>query len=610
MIRQRILLVLLLAWALVMIVPDVLRVVQPLASFGFYANNDGLIYDVTGPFEEKEQSPAWNMGLRDGDRLAMKELHCFPYDAATCRNALMVLGGHQFVLPGRTATLPIKATSDRPARQVTLVAVQAPSNPFERFVVLLDQVAGILVVVAAAWLVWTRPCAMSWGFFLYVMWFNPGQIYAFYALLQQRPLLLLTQNLASAVAEATGYVGLILFVLRAPDNEPDRKWRWLERVLPGIGILLALLMLASYGTLTGYRTEFGTRLAVLIGFVVASCAVAILLERTRRKPPEDYQRLRWVVWGCLIGLPAFLVAELASTTTIFETRWGDFTPSDDIVGLLYLVNGILCWFVFEAVRRERVVNVAIPLRRVTILGLTLSIPALLLHHEVEYMQEHLAIPNWAWIVIGAGALYLISRLHEGATHLTDRYFNRELDHAERTIGAAILKAKEPLEVDRILAERPFRLLKLSSAASFRRNGAEFRRDSDGHGWGEQTTRTLSPDTPMLAPVSKGNPFSIADEDQSEPGLPAGFSRPVLAVPAANPLRCFALTLYGPHASGADLDANERALLKRIAQDAAAVYAEIENNDLRHKLSMLVRKLSADGSGTQPRRKRSRHGATS
>ena len=219
----------------------------------------------------------------------MKELYCIPYDAAACRNALMVLGGHQYVLPGRRVTLSMKATDDRPARQVTLVAVQAPSNPFERFVLLLDQVAGILVVVAAAWLVWTRPSAMSWGFFLYVMWFNPGQIYAFYALLQHRPSLLLAQNLASAVAEAAGYAGLILFVLRAPDNEPDRKWRRLERALPGIGILLAvLLILTSYGTLTGSRTEFGTRFSILIGFVVAICAVAILLELTRRKPPEDY----------------------------------------------------------------------------------------------------------------------------------------------------------------------------------------------------------------------------------------------------------------------------------------------------------------------------------
>jgi hypothetical protein len=73
MIRQRILLSVLLAWALVMIVPDVLRVVQPLASFGFHADSDGLIYDVTGPFDEKEQSPAWNAAIRTGDWLALKE---------------------------------------------------------------------------------------------------------------------------------------------------------------------------------------------------------------------------------------------------------------------------------------------------------------------------------------------------------------------------------------------------------------------------------------------------------------------------------------------------------------------------------------------------------
>ena len=605
MTRQRILLIVLLAWALVMIVPDVLRVVQPLGSFGFYADNDGVIYDVTGPFDAESDSPAWKAGIRDGDKLDLSKLRCFPYNRTTCRNALMVLGGLQLMLPGREATFELKATGDHPARQVTLKAAPVPANPFERFIVLIDQIAGILVVVAAAWLVWTRPGAMNWGFFLYVIWFNPGQFYAFYALLQQQPLLLLAQNLASAIAEAVGYVGLILFVLRAPDGEPDRKWRWLEGVLPVIGALLALLMLFTYGNLTGYRTETGTRFSILVGFVVAVCAVAILLERTRRKPPEDYQRMRWVVWGCLIGLPAFLLAELASTTTIFETRWENFTPSEDVIGLLYLVNGILCLFVFEAVRRERVVSVSIPLRRVTILGLTLSIPALLLHHEVEYMQEHLAIPNWAWIVIGAGALYLISRLHEGATHLTDRYFNRDLDKAERTIAAAILKAKDPLEVDRLLSEQPYRRLKLSSAAAFRRNGAEFRRDTEGHGWGEKTARNLSPDAPMLAPVAKGVPFAISDEDDSEPGLPGGFSRPVLGVPASNPLRCFAVSLYGPHASGADLDTNERAMLKRIAHNAAAVYAELENSDLRQKISTLERKLSENGSAPAKRAKRSK-----
>ena len=66
----------LLAWALAMIVPDLWRVVQPLGSFGFYANNDGLSYDVTGPFDDQTASPAWNAGIREGDRLDLSKLRC------------------------------------------------------------------------------------------------------------------------------------------------------------------------------------------------------------------------------------------------------------------------------------------------------------------------------------------------------------------------------------------------------------------------------------------------------------------------------------------------------------------------------------------------------
>lgn len=585
-IGQRILLIVLLTWALAMIVPDVWRVAQPLGAYGFYANNDGLIYDVVGSFDRQQDSPAWKAGLRDGDRVDIARLDCFPYDDTTCGNALSVIGGRSLVLPGRPVTLDLLAGGGHPGRKITVVAAPEPANPFERFVIGLDQIAGILVVVAAAWLVWTRPGPMSWGFFLYVMWFNPGQIYAFYAILQEWPPLLLAQNALSALAEAAGYTGLLLFVLRAPNDRPDPKWQWLERALPAIGLVLAVGFLASYGSLFGYRTETGTRAAILTGLVIAVIAVAILRERLTRLPPEEYQRLRWVLWGCLIGLPAFLLAELGSSTTIFDTRWGDFTPSDDVLGLLYLVNGILCLFVFEAIRRERVVSVSVPLRRVTVLGLTLSIPALILHHEVEYMQEHLAIPNWAWLVIGAAALYLISRLHEHATHLTDRYFNRELEHLEKRVGEAILKSRDRSEVDRLLAEEPRRALKLTSAASFRRDGECFRRDGACHGWSETAAEVLVPEMPVVAPVAKGKPFPVADEQEDEPKLPDGIARPVFAVPAANPYRCFALTLYGPHASGADLDPYERAMLARLGQSAAAAYAELETSDLKQRIATL------------------------
>ena len=83
MTRQRLLLIVLLTWALAMIVPDVLRV-QPLGSFGFYADNDGMIYEVVAPFDEEHQSPAWHAGIREGDKLALSKLRCFPYDPTTC----------------------------------------------------------------------------------------------------------------------------------------------------------------------------------------------------------------------------------------------------------------------------------------------------------------------------------------------------------------------------------------------------------------------------------------------------------------------------------------------------------------------------------------------
>ena len=97
---------------------------------------------------------------------------------------------------------------------------------------------------------------------------------------------------------------------------------------------------------------------------------------------------------------------------------------------------------------------------------------------------------------------------------------------------------------------------------------------------------------MLAPVSTGVPFGLEEQDDDGIDFPPGLRRPVLAVPAADPVRCFALSLYGPHAVGTDLDANERAMLSRLARFAAAMYAELEAVELRHRIAMLERKFKS------------------
>ena len=210
------------------------------------------------------------------------------------------------MLPGRSATIALAATPDAPAREVEVTAAQRSTNLLTRGILILSQLAGIAVVLAAAWLVWTRPGPMSWGFFLYIVWFNPGQAYLFYALLQEcRPCSCC--NFAGSIAEAAGYGGLLVFALQVPDDRLDPEWQPVERAVPFVAVAMALALLASYASVFGYRTELITRIAISAGFVVDLAALAILIVR-RRKQAQNQQRLNWVIWGCLIGLPAYILA--------------------------------------------------------------------------------------------------------------------------------------------------------------------------------------------------------------------------------------------------------------------------------------------------------------
>ena len=135
---------------------------------------------------------------------------------------------------------------------------------------------------------------MSWGFFSTSCGSIPVSTTPSTLSWRNGLLVMLGQNIAGAIAEAVGYTGLLQFVLRAPDDEPDRKWRWLERLLPVIAIVLRGVDAAHLRQPgAGFRTESGTRFAILAGFAVAVCAVGMsCLSEPRRKPPEDFQRMR------------------------------------------------------------------------------------------------------------------------------------------------------------------------------------------------------------------------------------------------------------------------------------------------------------------------------
>jgi hypothetical protein len=606
-IAGRVLLVALAFWALAMVVPDFYRLYQPLGSFGFYANNDGVITDIQGPFLNQTASPAFRAGLHVGDRLDLAQMRCIPIRTLRCASAMAALGGFRLVANQQRAELVMATAPGRPARELNIVAEQRPYNGWVLAVLLLDQIAAMLVILAAAWLVWTRPGIMTWGFFLYVIWFNPGQSAQYYALLQlYSPIALLTQNIVGAIAQGIGSAGFIWFALRAPNDETTSRWRPLELILPFIAIVLAVLLTLSYANLLGYPTEAVTRAGVLSGIVVAACAFLILLARQEELPPQDYQRLRWVIWGCLIGLPALVFADAGTTTTLLNILWPGYSPPEQFWGLLYLVNGVLCLLVSEAVRRPYVVRVSIPLRRVTILGLLLSLPVLFLHETIDHLREavskNVTLPAWAWLPLAAAIIFLISKVHDSAAHYLDWLFNRSVAKAGERLGDAVLKAENYGEVEAQIVQGVRSALGLTSASIFREQDRTFRRTSADQSW-DNAARILDPPDPILERARGHRPYDVSDDAAARNDLPGGLMRPILAVPVGDRLRCLGLALYGPHETGNALSHDERSMLAELADKAASVFMKVSDEQLRSRITALeieLRTITTGHTGTSQR----------
>jgi hypothetical protein len=591
----RVALLLLTVYALAMIAPDLLRVVRPLGSFGLAMDGDGRIYDVQGPFESEHDSPAWRAGLRAGDRLDLAAMSCASVDTSACASLLSQWGGVTYVTPGREATFVVASGTERSGREVKLTAEPRPMNRLLDVVVVLDTIAGFLVVLGAAWLVWTRPGLMTWGFFVYVIQFNPGQAFQFWAWLQLWPRALLAQNVIFLVMQAAAYTGLLMFALRAPVDRAEGRWRTVERALPALAIMFLAVALASMATVFGYPAEIWARAMLLIGFAVSVGALAILIGRRRDLSPRDYQRIRWVIWGCLIGLPAYLLAQLSQETSLFGQLLGESQAPEEVAGVLFLINGILCLFVVEAVRRPTVVNVWIPLRRATAFGLLLSVPVLFLHKQIETIDEYIHMPDWAWVVVASGLVYLIARGHEFATELINRLFDRKFIRAERhlaAVGETVQNADSVDEIERLLVNEPISTLRLASAALFREQDGLFSRCLSA-GWDADHADTLTSNHPLLSARFERKPYTPDSVDgalASLAALPDDLERPVLVVPVGNARRCYALVLYGGHEIGTDLDSSERRLLGSLARDAEIAYAQVESETLRRRIATLEEQL--------------------
>lgn len=590
-------------WALAMIVPGLQRVFDSVGSFGLSLDNDGVVTDVLSPFRSATESPAAAAGLVPGDRIDLRAMRCIPPDTPQCASLVAVLGGlggMQAALPDRQITLNIKPGSGGPPKTVKLQSVPAPLDRAERVVLFADTVVGSVVIVIAFWLVWTRPGWMTWGLFLYVIWINPGQSYTYYALLQRWPAAICAQEIAEALAQGAAFAGLVIFALRFPEDRTEPRWRKVEWAVPLLGAAFTVLGLLAFCNMFGLPTERITDASFLAGYAVDALVLLILLERRRTLPPLEDQRMRWVIWGCAIGLPTYILAEIFQSSDLIRHLWGA-SPSQAFIGLLYLPNGVLVYFASQAVWQRRVVSISIPLRHGTMLvalTLAMGVPFFQLDEKLSHIEESFELPSWIWPLVAAPVLLLLlNRLHEIAVELMDRAFNRRFHAARRQIekaNAAIAHAETLVEIDRLLAETMVRALCLSSGAVFRNEAGLFRRTQETKGWNASMKKELHPESDGIAlgSLEIGAPVRVDQSDWDPHGLPAGLEAPCLSVPVQSGIpEATAVALFGPHETGNDINADEREMMDRFALRAAAGYERVITSLLRQEVAQLKAQLA-------------------
>jgi hypothetical protein len=251
--------------------------------------------------------------------------------------------------------------------------------------------------------------------------------------------------------------------------------------------------------------------------------------------------------------------------------------------------------------QQRVVSVAIPLRRGTILttlSLAVGVPIVHLHEQLAHFQASLRLPEWIWpFIVAPVLLLLLHRLHETAVELAERVLNGRFHEAQRRlekVGEAMRKVGTLAEVDRLLVEGAIGALGLSSGAVFRREGSVFLRTQDTAGWNGAAARELFPklDAAALRSLDVGAPVRLWQKDWDRLGLPSGLEAPCLAVPVRSEIpEATAVALFGAHQTGNDIDADEREMLDMLAARTATAYERVIADLLRQEVRQLRAQLA-------------------
>lgn len=565
---DRVLLAVLVAWAVVSFCVSASFLWTPQGTIGLTSNYSGTVTSV------EPDSAAARAGIVIGDTIIL--------DRTPFESRPKAVGFTTPIEPGTHVQLAIR--HDGNVRDVVLIAATKTASQLNRMSYLLTLASTAVFVIVGAGLILLRPSLVTWGFGLFCLFTNPvvpalsrfpsASAHLVYVLIYD-------------VVQNIGIVGLLVFALNFPFPQP-RPWRSiLTRLLLPIFVLLAgttAWIDLSVCVFAIPVQELNVALQVAFGVVDALC-IYILTETYITGPLDMRPRMRWILAGFYVGLGCNYIGNLLIyTANVSLPGWLDSTLVASAVTLPLTVG--------YGVIRHRVIDVDFFLSRAFVYALFTTMLVVLFAASDWVFAHILADFRFSLVVdalISIGAALVFDRSHKYVEAMIDRVMFRDRRQARdrlRRAASSLRFVQNTATVDQTLVDETHAALAIQTIAVFRDDGTRFRRVAS-IGWRPEDAEYLDKDDRLIREhQAEDGVLHLADIPWSRADAPQALLRPIVSVPlrTGNALDGVVLCSLKPH--GEQLDPEAVDWLADFAQAAAAAYAELETASLREDANQL------------------------
>jgi hypothetical protein len=538
---------------LLRVVPDVYRLIQPLGSFDYATNDDGVVMKVPA------LRPKGTDALLIGDRVRIDRIQPFDRKPGIAR-----IG---FTQQNFDRRLPI----ERAGKERVLYLKATAEPPAARAIILLRIVLYVAAVGFGALLLIVSPTLATFAFFVFCL--GGAEPTSFTDLLFDMPWRQIPPVIGDAIS-GQAPIALLLFALCLAVS--NHRARLVIAIVLGVsaltmGALNALdFWRVTYGALPAQGLRHAYEVVETAANILTGAAFVAALVRARG---AERHRTAWII-------AAFVIAGLGRIVSEhFFPAYLNFWQNGTLLSLS-IAPVIVVWIAvvkhhfFDV---DFVVSRALVYTAITaaVLGVVGSSEELMTY--IFYNNTNLAYGITIAISLVVGSTF--GKVKDFLEHFVDRFIFRER-HAQRQalerVASNLLDAEDTAMVFTVLLHDVPSILDLSFSGIMMRTADGGYTLAHEWNWPPECVNVLSPDHQLTRDIYKTR--GVLPEDAVRGTMIKSLfpnERLTYAAPLYFDRNVSALVLYGHSVTGLDIDPEERVTLVRLMSNASIALNAIE-----------------------------------